>query len=228
MIDRKFFDENHRPEKAPRGCRPLGPRPGMNDESRTGRPRMEDHPFPPMARPIFPCTPKDRMAGPCHGGTEEGRRFPHHFDPDSLIGLWIRSHRALERMPADHRGVKRVLRLLDLGGGSLTQRDLMQLMDVRPGSLSELLGKMEAHGLITRERREEDHRCVTITLTDAGREKAKERGRRDLFAALNEEEKEQLKAILAKLTASWENRPAKNETAGEDTAPDTDQENEEG
>ena len=208
MIDKKFFDANKH-ENIPgalkeerhgrRGCRPLGPRPGMTDESRICPPCMEDGPFPP-------------------------KHFPHHSEPDSLMGQWMRAHRALERMPADHRGVKRVLRLLDLGGGSMTQHELMQLMDVRPGSLSELLGKMEARGLIARERGESDHRRVTICLTDAGQEKAKERGRRDLFAALDDAEKEQLKTLLAKLTASWEDRPEKDAVTAEDKLPEEDRE----
>ena len=158
---------------------------------------------------------------PCHGpmgqpfGGPEGHPFPGHgrrpfppmFDPDSLMGLWIRSHKALERRPSDHRGVRRVLRLLELGDGSLSQRELTELMDVQPGSLSELLGKMEFRGLITRERDEQDRRKVTVSLTEAGKEKAAQRGKRDIFAALDESEKEQLKAILSKLVASWEDRP---------------------
>ena len=141
---------------------------------------------------------------PGHGPM--GRPFPPMPDPDSLMGLWIRSHRALERRPADHRGVRRVLRLLDLGGGNLSQRELMELMAVQPGSLSELLSKMEARGLITRTRSEEDHRRVTVSLTEAGKEKAAERGPRDIFSALSNDEKEQLRSLLAKLTAAWEDR----------------------
>ena len=129
--------------------------------------------------------------------------------PDSLMGLWIRSHKALERRPADHRGVRRVLKLLKLGGGSLSQRELTELMGVMPGSLSELLGKMEARGLITRVRDEEDRRKVTVTLTEAGTAKLEAQRPHDIFAALDENEKEQLKTLLAKLTAAWEQKDEK-------------------
>ncbi|MBO4838090.1 MAG: winged helix DNA-binding protein [Lachnospiraceae bacterium] len=186
-------------EEGPKDCRRPEGRPGHchRPEGHPGhgrccRPEGPDFPRPEGPAPFFP------------GHGPMGRPFPPLPDPDSLMGLWIRSHRALERRPADHRGVRRVLRLLDLGGGSLSQRELTELMDVQPGSLSELLGKMEARGLISRIRSEEDHRRVTVSLTEAGRAKAAERGPRDLFAALNDEEKKQLKALLAKLTAAWE------------------------
>jgi DNA-binding MarR family transcriptional regulator len=156
-----------------------------------------------MGRPG--CHRPEGMPGPAPFGPHHmGRPFPPMIDPDSLMGLWIRSHKALERLPLEHRGTRRVLRLLDLGGGSLSQRELTELMGVMPGSLSELLGKMELRGLITRIRLEEDRRKVTVSLTETGKEKAAERGHRDIFAALDESEKEQLKALLKKLTEAWE------------------------
>lgn len=196
--------ENGREEK--RGCR-RGPhkgcrRPDGFEGQGPHRPGFGPgcHGFKGMPGPGMPGR---APFGPHH----MGRPFPPMIDPDSLLGLWIRSHKALERRPMEYRGTRRVLRLLDLGGGSLSQRDLTELMGVMPGSLSELLGKMEARGLITRIRLEEDRRKVTVSLTEAGKEKAAERGRRDIFATLNDEEKEQLKTLLAKLTAAWEDRP---------------------
>ncbi len=176
------------------GCHRHEGRPGPECYRPEGRPGPGCHRPEGAPHPFFP------------GHGPMGRPFPPMFDPDSLIGLWIRSHRALERMPMDHRGVRRVLRLLELGGGSLSQRELTELMAVQPGSLSELLGKMEARGLISRIRSEEDHRRVTVSLTEAGSAKAAERGPRDIFAVLNEDEKEQLKGLLAKLAEAWEGK----------------------
>ena len=198
-------DEDIRTENSMEECRRAHRKGGHRPEDGPGRGchRPEGHPgFGPGFGPGFSPGPEGRPGRAFPG--RMGRPFPPMPDPDSLTGLWIRSHRALERRPADHRGVRRVLRLLDLGGGSLSQRELTELMDVRPGSLSELLGKMEARGLISRIRSGEDHRRVTVSLTEAGAAKAAERGPRDLFAVLTDGEKEQLKALLAKLTASWE------------------------
>ena len=191
-----------------RGCRrgrgPHCRRPeGMHGPFGPGCHRPEGMPGP---APFGPdCRRPEGMPGPAPFGPHHmGRPFPPMPDPDSLMGLWIRSHKALERLPLEHRGTRRVLRLLDLGGGSLSQRELTELMGVMPGSLSELLRKMEARGLITRIRLEEDRRKVTVSLTETGKEKAAERGHRDIFAALDENEKEQLKALLKKLTEAWE------------------------
>ena len=211
MNDEIFRNMEHTPENETRPhCGPRGCRKGPH------------HPFPHPEGPERDCRRPEGPARECHRPEgmpgrgfhgpmgPMGRPFPlmlPRFDPNSLMGLWIRSHKALERMPMDHRGTRRVLRLLDLGGGSLSQRELTELMDVQPGSLSELLGKMEARGLITRVRLEEDHRKVTVSLTDSGKERAARRGPGDIFSVLDESEKEQLKALLAKLTAAWEGRP---------------------
>lgn len=158
-----------------------------------------------------PFVPAEPFRGPQGRPPACGRHRPHHphpfppaFDPESLAGLWFRANQTLERKPMGHRGVRRVLRLLNLADGSLSQRDLTEVLNVQPGSLSELLTKMENRGLITRERQEDDRRHVTVLLTEAGLAKAKEPGPGDMFSVLDESEKEQLRAILKKLTEAWE------------------------
>ena len=88
----------------------------------------------------------------------------------------------------------RILALLQENGGTLGQKSLQQLLGVQPGSISEILSKMEEKGLISRSRDEDDKRASLITLTkDVSVEKE------DFFAVLNDEEKESLKAILTKV-----------------------------
>ncbi|MBO7364403.1 MAG: winged helix-turn-helix transcriptional regulator [Lachnospiraceae bacterium] len=130
------------------------------------------------------------------------RFFP---EPDSLTGLLFRVNRAMQVMPGSMRGSRRVLKLLKLAGGQLSQRELQHLLDIQPGSMSELLKKMEIQGLIVRERDGEDRRKVTVALTEKGTALAEQKhGRPDPYAALTDEEKETLKALLSKLVASWE------------------------
>lgn len=101
-------------------------------------------------------------------------------------------------------GRGRVLTALSLQDG-LTQKDLAFILGIRPQSLGELLGKLEADGYVTRERSEADRRAITVKLTDAGREKAaKIQEKRNavagnLFDKLTDEEKATLAALLAKL-----------------------------
>lgn len=99
---------------------------------------------------------------------------------------------------------ERMLRLL-AGRGDMSQADLVCLLELRSASVSELLGKLEAQGLVTRRRSEEDRRGLTISLTEAGRAQApSDLGQDAAFSALAEEERATLKALLQKLLDSWE------------------------
>ncbi len=57
--------------------------------------------------------------------------------------------------------------------GELSQQELGMHFDLKPGSLSEILSKLELGGLIERSRNPKDRRQLTIRLTDAGWEKAR-------------------------------------------------------
>ena len=55
--------------------------------------------------------------------------------------------------------------------GELSQQELGMHFDLKPGSLSEILSKLELGGLIERSRNPKDRRQLTIRLTDAGWER---------------------------------------------------------
>lgn len=92
---------------------------------------------------------------------------------------------------------------------SITQRELLDAAETRSASLSELLGKMEANGYITRVQNAQDKRNVDIAITAAGKEaaetlkKEREETAEKLFESLTLEENEQLNVILTKLLKSW-------------------------
>lgn len=94
--------------------------------------------------------------------------------------------------------------------GTIGQKELMDTLAVKAGSLSELLGKLENAGLIVRTRNEEDHRAVDVTLTEQGKKRAEEisakKGSGDMFSALTEEDITQLTTLLDKLTQDWRQR----------------------
>jgi DNA-binding MarR family transcriptional regulator len=93
-----------------------------------------------------------------------------------------------------------VLRILDREGAP-DQQSLLRELRVRPGSLSELLGKLEQKGLIERERSESDRRRVIVRLTEAGRQALTpgETAADDPFAVLTGEEQTALRALLEKV-----------------------------
>ena len=93
--------------------------------------------------------------------------------------------------------------------GPMTQKALMCKMQIQPGSLSEVLSKVEGSGLVERSRCEDDRRNFEIRLTDEGVKQAEafERDREDmarlLFETLSETEKETLYGMLNQLHDHW-------------------------
>jgi DNA-binding MarR family transcriptional regulator len=53
--------------------------------------------------------------------------------------------------------------------GPLSVKDLSRLLQLDPGTLSPLVKRLEAAGLVRRERDPRDERALAISLTDAGR-----------------------------------------------------------
>lgn len=97
--------------------------------------------------------------------------------PDSLFRLM----RAMRRRPPRPVGqfppaVERLLISLSENEG-VSSRNLCEIMDLRPSSMSELMTRMEEEGLLRREGDENDRRVQRVYMTDAGREAA-ERGSR--------------------------------------------------
>lgn len=102
------------------------------------------------------------------------------------------------------RGQERILKALEKEG-ALYQQDIQQYLQVTPGTISEMISKLENKGLVERKRNEEDRRAVEISLTEKGREsisKLENEAEDDLYEALSDEEKEKLYEILVKLNNS--------------------------
>lgn len=146
---------------------------------------------------------------PPHGHGPHGRGakpLPPEPEPDrdSLTGLMRRCVHILVHRSGISGTRERMLRLL-AERGDMSQSDFVYLLELRSASVSELLGKLEAQGLVTRRRSETDRRGVTISLTDAGRAALPAPADPDAaFSALTDEERTQLQTLLQKLLTSWE------------------------
>ena len=115
----------------------------------------------------------------------------------------------------DRRGQRpaqnRVLFLLHRYG-AITQKQLQQHMQIQQGSLSELLGKMEASGLITRSRDPQDKRQVILQLSEKGI--AVEHANHDqvmaenneMFSVLSKQEQKELERMLNALITDWKEK----------------------
>lgn len=150
----------------------------------------------------------------------EKNMYPQEDQEMSLEDRLFRNLRGMAHQMqhrADAKGGQgRILGIL-LRRERMTQRDLQALLGIQAGSLSEVLAKLEAAGLISRTPNEEDRRGMELALTQEGRRVAQEReaerrqGRQELFGALSQEEKATLAELLEKLNGDWRSRFGKGE-----------------
>lgn len=125
--------------------------------------------------------------------------------------------RAMRRCPKrpEHEfppAVGRMLMTLNANDGA-SPAELCEYMDVRPSSMSELLGKMEEHDLIRRESNENDKRATKVFLSESGKEavlRIEEKYREDnakLTECFTEEEIAQFCELCDRLSAHLESLP---------------------
>ncbi len=141
-----------------------------------------------------------------HGGWRgEGAPDIDMENPDGLYALMRACGHVLYHQGGRKSGQGRILRILS-HCESMSQRELQEILGIQTGSLSEILAKMESAGLIERERDETDRRRSIVRLTQTGRDRAgkcRAGEHPDMFSALNEEQKNQLKELLSILLADW-------------------------
>lgn len=107
-------------------------------------------------------------------------------------------------------GREPILCKLHRAGGSMSQLELGSQFELKAGSLSEILAKIETAGLIERTRDPRDRRALTIRLTEAGKQEAQRAieahaaFRDQAFSNLTEEEQDELIVLLEKIRNRWE------------------------
>jgi len=127
---------------------------------------------------------------------------------EKILAGFRRFNKVLRLEAFGHHGKSRILHVL-CTEGAMAQKKLQDEVEISSGSASELLKKMEEHGLITRSTDPEDSRGLIVDVTDAGKalndQLAREKSEKakNLFAALTEAEKEQFAAMLDKIYDSW-------------------------
>ncbi len=92
--------------------------------------------------------------------------------PDVIFAV-MKLTRSMRRRPPRPMGgcapgMGRPLSILADNEGA-SSRELAELLDIRPSSLTEMLTKMESEGLVTRTADPSDRRVVRVSLTDKGR-----------------------------------------------------------
>ena len=133
------------------------------------------------------------------------------FHDSDVILASLKLARAMRRCPPE-RGeapfppaVGRLLACAAENPG-VSSRELCELLDVRPSSLSEMLARAEADGLLTRAADEADKRVQRITLTEKGSrliadlKTARDEDARKKTSCLTEEEKKQFCSLCNRLS----------------------------
>ena len=103
-------------------------------------------------------------------------------------------------------GMQQAMVLRMLLDGPMTQKQIQDKLGTKPGSVSELISKLEAKHLLMRQRSETDRRRVLLTLTCKGKDTARnhrEYATAELYEVLTQPEREALAQLLAKLLSSW-------------------------
>ncbi len=206
-------------ENGPQG-RPVPPPPhGPGGPHGHHAPPPPPPPHGPHGHPVPPHGP--------HGPHIDPERYAEMDTDGKLLALILALGHA-GRFHFDERGGQhRALELLR-PEVPMTQRDLTERLGIQPGSASELVGKLERAGLITRTPSQTDRRTADIRLTEAGAARREERQTREqaargaLFAVLTEEEKQTLLELLEKLHEAWRAmpRPERGPAPGPGPAPE--------
>src|SRR3954462_15791933 len=132
----------------------------------------------------------------------------HRTSPGLLLALL--GQEAMHRLRDAHTAHNLKPRQFQLLGllhdhGGLAQRELVQTMAVDPSIIVTLLNPLEADGLVARERDPADRRRHLVTLTAAGERHladasaAQKQAEDALFAALDTDQREQLRDLLLAL-----------------------------
>ena len=110
---------------------------------------------------------------------------------------------AAHGLSGSHHAVLRVL----VAGGPVTQQDVASRLYVHPSTIVDLIDHLEDQGMIVRERNPRDRRAYLVQVTDEGRTRLAEADataevlQLSLFDALDEQDRDQLRALLGKLAA---------------------------
>lgn len=137
------------------------------------------------------------------------------YDPDQSVGYLMLQLTTLMRREVDVRMAAhgltdaqwKPLFMLKIGRAD-SPHGLARVLDCDAGALTRTVDRLEAKGLIERERSESDRRVVHLRLTEAGRAAAEivphvlAEAQNDLFAGFSRDEWAQLRGYIERLIAN--------------------------
>lgn len=118
-------------------------------------------------------------------------------------------HRGMKIKEGIHPGQMKLLSIISKNDG-IIQRELAEILDMRPSSLTEMLSNLEKNSLITRKQDENDRRIMHVYIAEEGNsiikdfKQAKDNLQDSIFNCLTLEEKEKMLEIVGKINSSLE------------------------
>lgn len=151
-----------------------------------------------------------------HGKDKRGKeeRLAHYraADIQEKLIINLRDMNHVMRSLYEGKGSqKRILIILNKAE-KITQRELTERLGIQPGSVSEVIAKLEDAGHIVRVPSESDRRTMDIALTEEGRALAetaaaqRQKRHEEMFSCLSEEERITLLSLLEKINGDWKDR----------------------
>ncbi|MDD6363377.1 MAG: MarR family transcriptional regulator, partial [Lachnospiraceae bacterium] len=135
----------------------------------------------------------------------DSRHENYDFESCEDLDLLFRSCAHMLHHKDQRSGSREQILTYLMENGSVYQKDIQKELRIQPGSVSELLSKLEKHDLIVRKKSRLDKRAVIISLTEKGAAEMKVRMQEETdspFDRLTDEEQEALRNILRKLLSS--------------------------
>lgn len=157
--------------------------------------RVESRPLPTADDPFRPRWMD--IADPCE------RQCAHIVDMLGFCGHYIHIH------GGGRSGRAPIICALLKHGDAMPQRELMNMFDLKAGSLSEVLAKIERDGLIERTRDPQDRRQLIVRLTEEGHaqaaleQQAREEFRAQALTCFSVDERTKFEDMLARVMAHW-------------------------
>lgn len=136
----------------------------------------------------------------------------HNTDENKRLIMQLRDISHTMRFLYEGKGSQKQILIVLNEADHTTQRQLTKRLGIQPGSVSEVLLKLESAGLILRTPSEIDRRTMDIALTEQGKAAAQEaaalRKQRHeaMFSCLTGPEKTQLLGLLEKINNDWDER----------------------
>ena len=142
-----------------------------------------------------------------HGYGKNRSNHMDFSDTDDLSQLIHGCSHYLKQSEMNNLGgtQQKILNILD-EAGDLTQRELMEILHVKAGSLSELIKKLESKDLVAKLANPHDRRSMLIRITEAGKLQISHCNDGECqcnFSALDDDKKDQLRSLLKELLDSW-------------------------